>query len=484
MSAIRKLVVLMIVVVVAGCGGGGGSDGTLGLDTGIGGSGGGAGTPGVVVGPYQGAGSIIINDRRLTTGNAEFEVEDGASELDLREGQRLIVFADLEKDEAERVVYRSDIKGPVTASTIIDPLTARADLQVLGQRVLTNSATRFDGVTLTILAPGDLVEVSGSANADGELVATFIGLEAPLLQYKVVGVITSLDQGAMLFDLGGLQVDYGSAALSGFQGAALADGQRVEVRMDPADFTPPANALASGIELLTSIAFEDGEEVEYEGFVDRFVSATDFDIEGLGVTTNGNTEFVNGDPGSVGLNAKLEAEGTINASGVLVADRIIVKPTGAVRVEGTVSAVDEAAGTVTTAVGLTFEIRALTELKDDRDGVEPFTLADIQAGPNGDYVEIRGFIDGQTLVAAELDRNGFSTRTRMRGPVTAEDEAAGSVDILNVTVTGADGVTNYDGGSRAQFHAQVEIGTFVEAEWDPFSSTAAVADKLSIESEN
>jgi len=478
MSACRKLLMLVVTMAVFGCGGGGGGGG-MGFDTGIGGSGGGTG---YVVGAFQGPGSIIINDRTLTTGNATFELEDGAGESDLKEGQRLIVVADLDADEAQRVTYRSALKGPITSPVIvIDPLTGRADLQVLGQLVKTNSVTRFSGATLATLAPGNLIEVSGSPDAPGGLVATFVELEAALPEYKVVGLIDNLDAGAMQFRISGLLVDYSSATLSEFSGANVADGQLVEVKMDPADFTPPANALASEVELLTIVGFEDGDEVEYEGFIDRFASATDFDIEGVAVTTNGATTYVGGDQASLGLNVKIEAEGTVNATGVLVADRIIIKPTGAVRVEGTVSSVDEVAGTVTMAVGLTFEVRALTEMEDDRDDVDPFTLADIQSGPNGDFLEIRGFLDGQTLVAGELDRDDFDTRTRLRGPVTSEDEAGGTVDILSVTVTGETGITDYDGGTQAQFHSLVEVGTFVEAEWDPFVSAAATADKLSIE---
>jgi hypothetical protein len=475
MSVSRFLLASLIALFATACGGGGG--GSLGFDTGIGGSGGGTGMSGRVVGPFQGAGSIIVNDRTLTTGAAEFEIEDGSGESDLEEGQRLVVFSDLSSNEAERVVYRSDVKGPVTSITIVDPLTASSEIVVLGQTIITNSVTRFDGVALDTLVVGDVLEVSGSPNADGTLVATFVELKAALAEYKAVGMIENLDAAAMTFDLDSLAVDYSSATLSEFSGADVADGQRVEVKVAAADFTPPSSALASEVELLSTVAFEEGEEVEYEGFIDRFVSATNFDVEGLRVATDGATEFVGGDAGSLGLNVKVEAEGTINANGVLVAERIIIKPTGAVRVEGTVSSVDETARTVSTDVGLTFEIRALTELEDDRDGVDPFDLPDLQIG---DYVEVRGFLDGQALVAAELERDEFDSRTRMRGPVTAEDEAAGTVDILGVTVTGVAGVTDYD-DTQAQFHADVEEGTFVEAEWDPFNSSTDTAHSLSIE---
>jgi hypothetical protein len=475
MSAPKTFLTLVIATLLNACGAGGGGIGLA--DTGVGGSGSGIGMSGRVVGTYQGAGSIIVNDRTLTTGATEFEVEDGSGETDLEEGQRLVVFADLSSNEAERVIYRSDVKGPVTSITIVDPLTGSSQIVVMGQLIVTNSVTRFDGVALDTLILGDLLEVSGSTNADGALVATFVERKATLAEYKAVGVIENLDTGAMTFDLAGLAVDYSSATLSEFAGAAIANGQRVEVELAATDFAAPSSALASEVELLTAVAFEDGEEVEYEGFIDRFVSATNFDVEGLRVTTGAATEFVGGDANSLGRNVKVEAEGAINANGALVAERIIIKPTGAVRVEGTVSSIDQTARTVTTDVGLTFEIRALTELEDDRDGVDPFDLSDLQTD---DYVEVRGFLDGQVLVAAELERDDFDSRTRMRGPVTAEDEPAGTVDILGVTVTGVVGVTDYD-DTQEQFHSDVEEGTFVEAEWDPFNSTADPADSLSIE---
>lgn len=387
------------------------------------------------------------------------------------------MFADLSTNEAERVIYRSDIQGPVTSVTIIDPLTADAEIAVLGQTVIINSVTRFDGTSIDLLSIGDVVEVSGSARADDVIAATFVEIKGALAEYKVVGEVQDLDSGARTFELGALVVDYSAATLSEFEGAAIAEGQSVEVTMAASDFTPPVNVLANEVELLASVAFEDGEEVEYEGFIDRFVSAADFDVDGLRVTTNSGTEFENGDASSLALNVKVEVEGDINAVGTLVAEKVIVKSTNAVRVEGTVSAVDEAAGTVTTDVGLTFEIRTLTELEDERDGVEPFRLADLQAG---DYVELRGFLDGQVLVAAELERDEFDTRTRMRGPVTDEDAAAGRVDILGVSVVGVAGQTDYD-GTQAEFHAEVEVGTFVEAGWDPFVSTSETADSLKIE---
>ena len=472
-----KTLFMFILTTLVACGGG--SGGVRLADTGVGGS-------GSVVGPLQGHGSIIINDRTLTTDTAEFEIEGSVgTETDLQEGQQLVVIADLGTSVAERVFYRSNVKGPISGYTVLDPLAGAAEFSVLGQTVRTNSTTRYSNGGFSLLADSDLVEISGAIDAAGKLHATFVETKSTLAEYKVVGTVANLN--ATTFDLSALTVDYNTATLSEFEGAALAEGQLVEVKMATSDFMPPTNAVATAVELLRPLIFNENAEVEFEGFIDRFVSVTDFDVAGLSVTTTGVTVFVNGSAASLAENVKVEAEGTIDATGTLVAVRIIIKPTDSIRVEGIVAQVDLMANTVTTDVGLTFAIRTLTELEDDSSvGIDPFTLDQLVPG---DFVEVRAFLDGTTLVAAELEREDFDARTRMRGPVTAEDEVAGTVDILGVTVTGVDGVTEYRDIddtiiNQAGFHAIVELGTFVEARWDVFTSTAVTADRLGLEEDD
>jgi hypothetical protein len=250
--------------------------------------------------------------------------------------------------------------------------------------------------------------------------------------------------------------------------------------------------VATEVELLPILVFDENADVEYEGFIDRFVSLTDFDVAGQRITTTGTTTYVNGTANSVAANVKVEVEGTIDAIGRIVADRIIVKPTDAIRVEGTVSGVDITPGamTISTDVGLTFAVRALTELEDDRSGALSGSITLDQIGM-GDFVEIRGFLDGFTLVAAEVELEDFDPRTEMRGPVTADDEID-TVDILDISITGVGGVTEYQDINdvtitQAAFHGLVEIGTFVEVRWDNWDNatgTSATPDQLSLEEDD
>ena len=275
------------------------------FDTGLGGS-------GALMGRISGFGSVIVNDRQMATDDAAFLVEGAqGTQADLREGMLVVVVGDIGQLDAEAVYYRSNIKGPLSAPPVItDPSVGRATLVVLGQTVRTNAETIFNAVDLLTLSEGDLLEVSGSASSTGEIVATYIELQSSLSEYKAIGVTSDLNTSAGSFNLGGLQVDYNSAVLNDFDGAALANGQHVEVKLNASGFTAPASAQVREVELLPSPSISEGAEVETEGLIDSFSSASDFRVNSIPITTDANTVYEDGAATSLAANVKVEVEGT------------------------------------------------------------------------------------------------------------------------------------------------------------------------------
>jgi hypothetical protein len=477
--------------VVGGGSGGSTTDGDLfAFDTGLGGTGG-------LMGYVQRLSSVLVNDVLMSTDDADFFVEGQlASESSIREGHFVVVTGDLSALEADEVHYRSNLKGPVSAPrVVIDALTGRYEFVVLGQTVLTTAATRFEGVLAENIVQGDELEVSGPIDANGRVTATYVELKNALAEFKAIGIVNGLATGPETFDLGGLTVDYSGATLSEFEGASLADGQLVEVRMPPANFVSPSSADVTEVELLPLPVIEEGAEVEIEGFVDRFASTTDFSVNGVNVTTTGSTVYdPPGTAGQLGLNVRIEVEGVANTAGVIVADEIEFEFDEAVRVEGTVTNVtttDGVTGTVETALGITFEIRAGTELEDDVSGSSgPFTLNDLMIG---DYVEVRGYVEGSVIVASELEREDDpapgQNRAQLRGPLTNFFEPAETVEIQGVTVIEEDGTTEYQNENeitvdRDTFFDLLVIGNSIKAEWDDFGSLSDPADDLSLEDDD
>ncbi len=434
------------------------------------------------IGAINGFGSVIVNNTAYDTSSATITVEGaGAIESDLRVGQVVSVTTPLQSVRASRVAYAARIKGPVQSIVVSDASLGTASLTVLGQPVRTLALTNVVNASVDPASPnaivvGTVLEVSGAVDANGVLIASYLERKA-LTEYKVVGRVTNLTP--TTFRIGSLTVNYAST------GAMPTAGTSVSVRGLATDFDAGANTLiASSVSAAGGVALSSADAVELEGYVTRFVSPGDFDVDGVRTRTTASTTFQNGTAASLALNVKVEVEGVVDGSGVLVAQTVEIESTGAIRIEGDVQQVDSARQRLT-VLDVTYDVRAETELEDDSAAnIDPLTFADIDPG---DWTAMRGYLNGATVIATRLERDDPATNARLRGPVTAENPGLASVSILGVTVTAGPGTTYEDenGGplSRTQFHDRVALGTFVTADWDNFAGTTSPPNTLSIESD-
>lgn len=472
-NLLQGLVALLLLLVMS-CGSGGGISGSGGVP------------PGTSSGPIDGFGSVIVNGVRFNSSSAVI-TKDGiaAPESALRVGMMIELQGDFTTEVASSITYRSEVKGPATSVSITDAELGTGVLVVLGQTVRVNAETFFDGTSLSALVQGDLLEVSGPRDAAGAVVATFIESKTTLDEYKVVGAVAAANPGADTLRIGGLDVDYSTADTSDVPGGDPANGDLLEVKGLPGDFSAPSDLLASKLEPVTRLGADAGAPLELEGYITDFVSAADFRVLGFPVRATGSTTFINGTSASLANNVKVQVKGTVAGDGVLEAASCEIQATNAVRTEWEVEAVDTVASTVT-VLGVTWEVRPETELEDDSDAeVDPLQLGDLSLG---DLLQVRGYMDGSTPVAVRLERDEPQTDARLRGPVTSVDEVATfRIDILGTTVRG-DGLTVYrdvDDSPMTQqaFFDALQLGTFVDAKWDPFSTTGAPADELSLEND-
>jgi hypothetical protein len=245
---------------------------------------------------------------------------------------------------------------------------------------------------------------------------------------------------ATTFTINALTVDYSAATLDDFPSGAISNGDFVEAKGDI--LNPGGPLIATEVEL-ESVDLDPDEidEFEIEGFITRFVAGRpldnlDFDVSGVPVITDGSTVF-EGDTALLGLNIKVEVEGTVNAAGVVVADEVDIR-TGIdrTRIAAQVDSVNAAANSLVT-LGITVRVDALTRIEDKSDAdLEPFSVADINVG---DYIEVRGDenppASGEVL-ATRLERedlpNAAGEDTELRGFV--ESVGVTSFTILGVTI--------------------------------------------------
>ncbi len=390
-------------------------------------AGGGINGGGIYFGSIDEFGSIFVNGVEFETTGASILVDGVPStQADLRLGQVVTVDGVVNLDEvtgnAITVRARTDLRGVVTA---VDPVTL--SVTVLGQRVRVEGATRY-GSSLTPaafagLAVGTAVEGSGHRNAAGDLVATRIDAAAPAAE-RVVGTVSALQPGLLRFNVGALSIDYSS--LSRLEGS-LDDGARVEVKgVALSAFLFDADE----IEVLPGELGGAGTVGSIEGRVTLALSGGVFAIGGQPVGVNGTTVFVDGGAADLLPDTRVEAEGHVDAAGVLVAEQVTIVLADVARAHGVVTATPRSGGALTVN-GLAIQVPAGTNFEDRESRQGRFGLADIRIG---DVLEVRGAEPPQrrSIRADMIQRIRDDGRTWIEGVVSSV--RAGSVVLLDTVV--------------------------------------------------
>jgi len=487
MKAMRELATLTSLLVLAAASGCGGSSGSSDAQTPPPPQTGGISGIGSAIGPISTFGSVVVNGVHYDTSDSTFTI-DGTSvtESDLKVGQVVVVQGtisdDLASGIADTVTTDDNVTGPVDSIDL-----ALSQLVVMGQLVLVNAETSFDDnispASLEGLVAGDIVEVSGFFTSGGDTEATRIEKKPAGTQLEVHGIVSGQNATNFMFAINGLQVDYSSATLNDFPSNQISDGDFVEAK---------GNSIGVGGELVadivelesTGINGNEGDHVEVEGLITRFVSETDFDVAGIPVTTNGATVFVGGVAADLGLNVKVEVEGELDASNVLVADKVDIRRGKVVRSVAVVDSVD-AANNSLVMLGITFTIDELTRLEDKSDAdIRPLTINDLNAG---DYLEIRGteFPAGSGQIQATiLERDDPDTRTILQGFVESVSNPTLTVLGVSIDTTGAvfrD--LNNNVISAAEFFNQVAVNSLIKARGTETGDTMISASEMELELE-
>jgi hypothetical protein len=137
---------------------------------------------------------------------------------------------------------------------------------------------------------------------------------------------------------GNLIIDYGSSLFEGLSEADLVDNLYVALSSEQ-------NIQNNTVIAHTLYAIDTSLEIdviyEIEGLITRFVSPTEFDIDGIPVSTNAKTVYKNGSAMQLGLNQFAIIKGTSNANGVLIAEQInLFDSSSEVWAEGYIEAID------------------------------------------------------------------------------------------------------------------------------------------------
>lgn len=436
---------------------------------------------GISSGVIKGFGSVFVNGIKFNTDNAQV-MRSGNQVNDVRElriGMNVTIEGDLDKEVASSVSFEETVKGPVDS---LAPLT------VLGQTVITNAATVFNDSSLTNIAIGDILEISGLRDGNDDIVASFIERKnnpTNVDQYNVTGHVRNLNISAMTFEIDGLIVNYSSANLNDLPGGVPAEALLVEVKDENTAYAPGSlSLLATKVETAFPLGNRSftGRKIEIESLVIQVISATEFRMGGFSVVTSPATQFLFGTPNNITTGTKLEVEGIVDNNGVLQARKVKFEDNDA-RLQARVQAINTTTNIVT-LLGIPVTVTGNTALEDQRSDNASLALGDIQVG---DFLEIRGFVGANgAFTASELDRENDDTKVEIRAPASAKDPSAGTVTLLGQRINSNAG-TQFNGLdderiSSTQFFDAITPGlTIVEAKWDPFTDIGAPVKELELE---
>ena len=436
----------------------------------------------VTTGTITGFGSVIANGIHFNTDTATVTMNGEPGSLsDLRVGMMVSIRGTVNDETgaavASQIMFSHEAEGPVRN---INTLQNR--FVVLGQTVMLDEMTVFDGMSPNDMADGNMVRVSGQWRSQERIQATHVhriaDAWAPGMMMKVKGEVSQLNTATQHFNIGTQPCDYSAASLE-LGAADLANGLYVEVSS--------SSPMSNGDMLLDRIQAKDRDrdrdqlcdsdcDFEIEGYVTSFTSITEFEVDGQPVTTTDTTTYVNGTADTLALDVKLAVDGVMDEAGVLVADRIVFRLPSVVEIEADIEAIDTGA-TAVTLLGISVTTDESTLFRDHGSaGIVDFGFDDLVVG---DRTEVRAYLDETAVVATRLERDDPDDDVTLKAPV--ETIAQPNVTLLGVLVATDENTVFQNEAQEVidanTFFALLEDSSIVKAE-GVYDGASILASKL------
>lgn len=416
-------IALSIVLGLTACGGGSGSS-----NTGSGNTSNNASKDSSTSGTITAFGSIYVNGVEYDTDNAAVYIEDeAANESDLRVGMNVVVVKS-RPGVADKVYFDDNLEGIVIANNITAGNTT-GTLNIMGQTVTIDNDTIFESEVAAIttyaqISAGNIVEVSGGANGNGNVTATRLEVKSVDLAIylsthpsgiELKGLVSNHNVTKQTFDIGGMTITYAGAVLKDLPNG-ISNGLYLEVKSIQG-LNVLNQLVASKIELESDNSIpngNEGDEYEEEGDITA-MSDTSITVNNRIFQLNDATKYEEGTKNSLVMGARVEVVGAFDNNGQLIATKVAIEDQ-AVTIElrgaiATITVTGTNTGTITLIDGSVILVTNNTIMHDSRNvGVMPDTSFNLTALAQGNYIEARvvNNSDG-TYTAIRLDRENPPT---------------------------------------------------------------------------
>lgn len=417
--------VLAVTLLLVSCGGGGndvpGSE---------------VSSPVVSSGTITGFGSVIVNEAEFAFDDSTSTSVDGGAPVmgpggqnNLRLGMVVKVSGSVSGSTrtAGSILYEDSLEGPIQSKSPID--ASNGTMTVLGQTVIVDDTTRFDGVTFTNLADGHVIEVSGLVKADGIIAASLIERKALsggcALECEVKGTVKNHNDGSKTFQIGNLTVNYGTAIIGDMPVPNGNNWNGLFIEAKGTLFDAGSSTLTATKVEPEGFQAPNGNQVELEGFVTSVAGLPgSFILGNSTVQLTGSTLFLGGTKDEIAVGQKLEVEGSIS-SNVITAQKVKFKD--AVRMESNVTS--KPSGSSFTLQGLpdvTVVVTSQTAFKN---------VADLAGIPINSNVRVRGREGANnSVIATEVELRDTNPDNKVELQGVVQTVVNPSVTILGVTI--------------------------------------------------
>ena len=428
---------------LASCGGGGDAPGAVAQPQG-------GGT--VVSGTITGFGSVIIDGVHYAEGNLSVthdldgRTEAAATMASVKVGQQVEAALD-DEGRVTRLLVRAAARGPVESIDV-----AGSSFEVAGQTVRVvadgDDATIFEGASgLADLAPGTWVEVHGTLDADGNIVATRVEV-APAdgeIRVRAAGLVKELS--GTTFKLGDLTVDFAGAVIKP-DGAVIGNDVPVIVYSNA---LPVNGTLAAKVVRVARKPTLEGRTLHIGGLVTGVSEGgRKFSVNGIRVDAT-NAELKGGqspqwtdvqDMKLVRVEGRL---GSDTGGPVLTATRVWLVPASEQR---RVVLIGQVTDFLKDGDTITFKVRG-TPVDASSAEIRNGTAADIQ---DGTFVQVKGRVAGEVVSADEvkIDAPAKDVPFRLYGTVSEYESTNGKFRLLGIPMQlAAD--ARFSGGTLTDF---------------------------------
>ena len=384
----------------------------------------------VAKGNVTGFGSVWVNGVEWETDDCEITIDDEpGDESQLEVGNIVEVQGSTDDDGIARcdsMEFDSELEGLITEVGVDYIL-------VHGLRVEINDDTLYDddlaNQNISDLNEGDYVEISAFAVADG-YVATRIEVEVDDGEVEIYGKVENLDSGTNTFIIQAMTVNYASASFDDFDGRDIAEADYVEV--EGQSFNSDDELVATSVEYKDNNPYDDGDEgneFEAEGYL-SVVDGSPLILNDFEIVLADDVTFEYGSEEDLIDGAKVEVEGTINATGQLVENEVKFKIESDIEIKAPLNALptqDADSGEWTISLlGREILVTEQTQFEDASEIDD--TYFDISDVAENAWLEAKVYeSDAADFIAVRIEREDASDLVEIEGPLSAI-----TADVLTV----------------------------------------------------